>query len=395
MLILRIALVALASMGCGEAPDPTLKAAAASDTTETVAQPSSALQAPVASPGSTPKTATATDAPATAPQVPAPTTAPQAATPAAGAVTVDQANVDLGFITPRSTINHTFRITNTGGIPLTVMAVKPSCTCTTTINLDGKVIAPGATLEVPASMRAPASTGQKQVMVNVVLKGLPNVVELRMAGEIAFPVRATTSVQGKDVPYVDADSDPTRVRGSVKLKSTDGKPFLVRAVQGKPAVIEAFDPTKDAPRAEYTVAYDLTSFPKVPPYLVIETDHPGARLIDLRVRHATTHIKPVLSLAEFRASAGCVKVGAVVGLDIEIKNLGMLQVTGVRSGDPRFTATMVGQSGDAKLRNVAFTIVASSQAAGFSIFPVVITALDPVSKRNVESELLVLVQVDP
>lgn len=365
MLILRIAFVALASIGCGPAP--------------------AGAQAPA------PTTATATDAPATAPQAPA----PQATPPAAGAVSVDQANVDLGFITPRSTINHTFRITNTGGIPLKVMAVKPSCTCTTTINLDGKVIAPGATLEVPASMRAPASTGQKQVMVNVVLQGLPKVVELRMAGEIAFPVRATTSVQGKDVPYVDADTDPSRVRGTVKLKSTDGKPFLVRAVQGQPPMVEAFDPAKDAPRAEYTVAYDLTRFPKVPPYLVIETDHPGARLIDLRVRHATTQIKPVLSLAEFRASAGCVKVGAVVGLDIEIKNLGMLQVVGVRSGDPRFTATMAGQTGDAKLRTVAFTIVASPQAAGFSIFPVVITALDPVSKRNVESELLVLVQVDP
>ncbi len=393
MLILRIALVALASIGCGEAPVPTAASASAPPTTApepvTAAPPAAAAQAPA------PTTATATDAPATAPRVPAPAAAPQVTPPAAGAVTVDQANVELGFITPRSTINHTFRITNTGGIPLKVMAVKPSCTCTTTINLDGKVIAPGATLEVPASMRAPASTGQKQVMVNVVLQGLPKVVELRMAGEIAFPVRATTSVQGKDVPYVDADTDPSRVRGTVKLKSTDGKPFLVRAVQGQPPMVEAFDPAKDAPRAEYTVAYDLTRLPKVPPYLVIETDHPGARLIDLRVRHATTQIKPVLSLAEFRASAGCVKAGAVVPLDIEIKNLGVLQVTGVRSGDPRFTATMVGQSGDAKLRTVAFSIVASPQAAGFSIFPVVITALDPVSKRNVESELLVLVQVDP
>jgi len=376
MLIMRFAVVALASIGCGEAPEPTQKIAAPSASTEAVPQSSNPAPTQVAAP------------------VPnATAAAPQAAPPAA--VTVDQANVDLGFITPRSTINHTFRITNTGSIPLTVMAVKPSCTCTTTINLDGKVIAPGATLEVPASMRAPASTGQKQVMVNVVLKGLPNVVELRMAGEISFPVRATTSVQGKDVPYVDADSDPTRLRGSVKLKSTDGKPFLVRAVQGQPAVIEAFDPAKDAPRAEYIVAYDLTKFPKVPPYLVIETDDPRARLIDLRVRHATTHIKPVLSLAEFRANAGCVKVGAVVALDIEIKNLGMLQVTGVRSKDPRFAATMVSQSGDAKLRNVAFTIVASQQAVGFSIFPVVITALDPVSKRSIESELLVLVQVDP
>lgn len=381
---MRIGVVALASIGCGEAPEPTQKIAAPSASTEAVPQSSNPAPPPVAAPA--PSTAAATDTTATA---------PQAAPRAAGAITVDQANVDLGFITPRSTINHTFRITNTGSIPLTVMAVKPSCTCTTTINLDGKVIAPGATLEVPASMRAPASTGQKQVMVNVVLKGLPNVVELRMAGEISFPVRATTSVQGKDVPYVDADSDPTRVRGSVKLKSTDGKPFLVRAVQGQPAVIEAFDPAKDAPRAEYIVAYDLTKFPKVPPYLVIETDHPEARLIDLRVRHATTQIKPVLSLSEFRANAGCVKVGAVVGMDIEIKNLGMIQVTSVRSVDPRFTATMVGQTGDSKLRTVAFTVVASPQAAGFSIFPVVITALDPVSKRNIESELLVLVQVDP
>jgi len=308
---------------------------------------------------------------------------------------VDQANVELGFIAPRSTINHTFRITNTGEIPLTVMAVKPSCTCTTTINLDGKVIAPGATLEVPASMRAPASTGQKQVVVNVVLRGLPTVVELRMVGEIAFPVRATTVVAGKDVPYIDADSDPSRVRGTVKLTSTDGKPFVVRAVQGQAPVLEGTDASKDVPRSEYLIAYDLTRFPKVPPYLVIETDHPGARLIDLRVRHATTHIKPILSLAEFRVNAGCVKVGSVVGVDIEIKNLGLLQVTGVRSADPRFTATMVGQTGDAKLRTVAFTIVPSSQAAGFSMFPVVITALDPVSKRPVECEQLVLIQVDP
>jgi hypothetical protein len=339
--------------------------------------------------------ATATP-PATATDTPATAAPPAAPTPPAGAsIKVDRSTVDLGFISPRSTINHTFRLTNDGGIPLKVMAVKPSCTCTTTINLDGTVIAPGATLDIPASMRAPASTGQKQVVVNVVLQGIPNVVELRMVGEIAFPVRATTNVQGKDVPYVDADSDPSRVRGTVKLKSTDGKPFLVRAVQGQPPVIEAFDPAKDAPRAEYTVAYDLTRFPRVPPYLAIETDHPGARLIDLRVRHATTQIKPVLSLSEFRVNAGCVKVGAATALDIEIKNLGMMQVTGVTSADPRFAATLVGQTGDAKLRTVAFTLVASPQAAGFSTLPVTITVLDPVSKRNVESTVLVLVQVDP
>jgi hypothetical protein len=72
-----------------------------------------------------------------------------------------------------------------------------------------------------------------------------------------------------------------------------------------------------------------------------------------------------------------------------------MQVTGVRSADPRFAATLTGQSGDAKLRTVAFSLVPSAQAAGFSLFPVVITAMDPVSTRNVETELLVLVQVDP
>ncbi|MFM1881622.1 MAG: hypothetical protein RJA05_31 [Planctomycetota bacterium] len=377
MQMLTLAVLVIGLSGCGEAP-----AAPEAPRTESSQPLPAAADAAVQAPAST-----ATDTPATA---------PPAAAPATGAsIAVDRSTVDLGFITPRSTIEHTFRLTNTGGVPLKVMAVKPSCTCTTTINLDGTVIAPGATLDVPASMRAPASTGQKQVVVNVVLQGIPNVVELRMVGEIAFPVRATTSVQGKDVPYVDADSDPSRVRGTVKLKSTDGKPFLVRAVQGQPPVIEAFDPAKDAPRAEYTVAYDLTQLPRVPPYLVIETDHPGARLIDLRVRHATTHIKPVLSLAEFRVNAGCVKVGAATALDIEIKNLGMMQVTGVTSADPRFTATLAGQTGDGKLRNVAFTLVASPQAVGFSMLPVTITVLDPVSKRNVESTVLVLVQVDP
>lgn len=336
----------------------------------------------------------ATDTPATRPTNPPAGSAPGTA-PRSGSVAVDQAVVDLGFLLPRATVTHTFKVTNTGPVALTVVAAEPSCTCTTTLDLKGKVIEPGATLEVPTSMKVPSSTGQKQVLVQLVLRGIPEVVQLQLKGEIAYAVRATTTVGGQEVPYIDAASDPTRVKGVVHLKSTDGAPFRVRAVQGEPPVVSSFDPAKDAPRTEYTVAYDLTRFPSIPPYLVIETDHPGARLIDLRVRHETTKITPALRLSEFRANAGCVKAGTPVPLDVEIKSMGTLELVGLASKDPRFTATLIGSHAEKAVRNVAFTVTPRPDTRGFALFPVTFTARDPASGRTIDADLLVYITVEP
>ncbi len=336
----------------------------------------------------TPETAQAA-APAAAPRAPA------AALARVGSIEVEHPIVDLGFLTPRATVSHTFTLQNKGTSPVTVLAAKPSCTCTTTLELAGQVIPPGGSLDVPVSMKAPASTGAKQVAVQIVFKGISEVLSLQLKGEIAYAVRGTTVVGGVEVPYVDAATDPARLIGEVKLRAIDDQPFLVKSVQGRPPMVVAFDPAQDAPRREYTVRYDLTGFPSVPPYLVIETDHPAARLLDLRVRHEATRLAPALSFAEFRANGGCPKPGEAVPLEVDIKHMATLELVGVSSGDARFDAALVGQRGDAAVRTIAFTVTPKPTTSGFALFPVTFVARDPASGREVKSDMLVFTSVQP
>ena len=93
--------------------------------------------------------------------------------------------------------------------------------------------------------------------------------------------------------YIDALSQPY---GVIKVRSVDGRPFRILSAHGRtPIYACAHDPTRDEPRSEYMMVWNLESWDPVdcldadgvpmPLWWVIETDHPGAPLVDLRVRH--------------------------------------------------------------------------------------------------------------
>ena len=48
---------------------------------------------------------------------------------------------------------------------------------------------------------------------------------------------------------------------------------------------------------------------QVPKYLVVETDRPEARLIDMRVRHECTRINPAFGFAQYRENLGVIAPG--------------------------------------------------------------------------------------
>src|SRR4051794_6125067 len=85
---------------------------------------------------------------------------------AAPKVVVEEAVYDFGKVPPAQVLQHTFLIKNEGNAPLQVSDVVPDCKCTAT-EFD-KVIAPGATGKVVASVDTRMLSGQAQGQLKVI-----------------------------------------------------------------------------------------------------------------------------------------------------------------------------------------------------------------------------------
>lgn len=211
----------------------------------------------------------------------APVPPPPAATAPASAVTVEPALVDFGRVAPGSRHPARFVLRNVSGAPVTVARAMPSCKCTDVSDIVGRTIAPGAAIELSATLAVPGSPGQKDAEVLIALQGIPGVVRARMQADVTMPVRVEPA-------YVDALKGATE--GEVRVASVDGAPFRVTATGGKAPAFVGFDPAVDAPRSEYRLRWrtpDLGS-PALPQWWVIDTDRADCPQVPLRIRHETT-----------------------------------------------------------------------------------------------------------
>ncbi|MSR28595.1 MAG: DUF1573 domain-containing protein [Phycisphaerales bacterium] len=303
-------------------------------------------------------------------------------------VIADPPVIPLGFIEPRATITRSFRLVNTGAQTVTIASAIPSCTCTS-VDAQGKVIQPGAALELPMTMKVSAATGIKVAGITFTFgPGIPPVT-VEMKGEIAYPVRATAIdfMSGATVPYINAFGDPALPQGSasapldgiVTVASIDSTVFRVTSVMGAPAQFVGFVPSSDAPRPSYQVKYSLAGIPcdRVPPYLVIATDHPKAPIIDLRIRHKCTKISPQLPFAEYRANLGALEPGVRTAFEFELKKSQGWRVTGVASRDPRVLVEFMAQQSDTDHAMISLAATAAPNATGIILAPVSMTATDP------------------
>lgn len=331
------------------------------------------------------------------------------------AVLVDPPFISLGLMQPRDTVTRSFRLSNITDKPITIASVVPTCTCTT-VDATGKVIPPKGSIDIPLTMKVAASTGVKTAAVTLTFSDRSAPITLQMQGEIAYAVRSTCIdvIENKRVPYINVFADPQRspsvapppLVGEMKVSCTDGRPFRVLSVMGKPPQFIGWNPASDEPLTAYDVAYDFQGIPceRMPPYLIIETDHPLAPVIDMRVRHACTKITPQLPFAEYRANLGLLHVGVPLPFEFELKRAQGWTITGVQSKDPRIDVKFVGQRSDSDGAMVSMVATAAAGAttantgAGGStdilLAPVSMTARDP-SGNTRSSDFWVYAKIMP
>ena len=264
-------------------------------------------------------------------------------------VKAEPPRLDAGFVAPNTEVKFKALLRNTSAQVARCIRSAPSCTCTV-VDMLGKEIPPGGTLEVPLSLRTSGATGEKTAQVVLQFADMPGIIELSIRCEVTYPVRGVQLNPGPDGkprrdPFVNAYEFPANIKGEVTVESLDGKPFRVLSVDTRPPVFVDFDPVNQGPRESYRVRYDFTSQPGtgVPKYLVIETDRPDARLIDMRVRHDSTRISPNFGFAQFRENFGVLAPGATRTFDIEIKHANGVRIDSVQSMDPRLESRLVGQ----------------------------------------------------
>jgi hypothetical protein len=292
-------------------------------------------------------------------------------------VVIEPAVVDFGRLASGESRTGRFVVRNTGTAPVKVNSAFPSCKCTAVTDLAGREIPPGGSVELSATMEAPRAPGEKDAKIFVLLDGAAQPMVAKMKGVVTWPVQP-------DPPFVDALQG--RRKGTIRLASTDGKPFRVLSVDGRPAG----GTSEEGSRAEHEIAWDLTTLPEggLRQWMLVETDHPDAILIPLRVRHESTGVrfdpdadKRGWFLPESAVLCGRVKPGQAVERTLVLENgtprgkpkpAGWDQVQGVKSLDPRVKAELLKSEprGDSVVLTLRFTFEAP--ASGLVYLPVAI-----------------------
>lgn len=325
--------------------------------------------------------------------VPAARPGPQAPAAARAPLAVEPPIVKFGTVAPGTKHPARFTLRNLGSVPLTIERAAPSCKCTDISDIVGKVIEPGATLELTAALQVPKSPGEKDAKVMISVAGYPGMVLAQMVAEVTQPVRCAPA-------YVDALKGVQE--GVVSFSSVDGKPFRITAAGGRPPLFVGFDPAKDGPRARYQLRWRMADIgPSAPPqWWVVDTDRADCPQVPLRIRHETTGARfdPDMTarfwfVPESIVLAGVVKAGTPVALAATIEHLNPAaqgRVTAPAWGDVSSVSVAAGQ-GTAKLVSaakrgtdfvdIAFTFTPAAGPAGPRYVPVEITT--PTGKGTV------------
>ena len=309
----------------------------------------------------------------TRPIVQAPASTPAAAPPAAPApdaappidtsgtidslppLSVQPPVLDLGFMAPRIGAKGTVTLTNTGTTPLTIVAITPSCKCTTTSALAGTVLQPGQSAPMEAALDGAAMPQTHRASIRVLVEGYAKVVEIQLRAETAMPIRAVP-------PIINAVEGKPR-QGRFVVESIDKKPFTICAVGGRVPEFIGYT-AGDAPRAQYLVKFDLDTWqPDFPAYLAIETDRADCPIFDIWVRSERTIPTSAFRMKDYRVNAGRIDVGGSTDVSLEMEDAGE-DILAVESGSPDVQIEMLGQHVDAKVRKISVRITPKSPREG-------------------------------
>ncbi len=199
-------------------------------------------------------------------------------------VSIEPPLIDFGKVKPGSKLPAKFVIRNTGLDPLKITSVVPSCKCTDVNVLAGTVIAPGASVDLLATLDVPGTPGIKEAKVFLTFDGYGAPRMAMLKADASLPIRVTPE-------YIDALKSV--VNGTIKVTSEDGKAFSILSAGGIAPAFVGFDATKDAPRESYTLRWTVPNTPceSMPLWWIVETDRVDCPLVAMRIRHECTGSK--------------------------------------------------------------------------------------------------------
>lgn len=274
---------------------------------------------------------------------------------------VSPTSINMGVAAPKAGMKGSATLKNTGTKPLRILAVTPSCKCTTTNDVVGKVIAPGESLALNAELEPVSMPQTQKALLRVLVEGYGRILEIPVIGEVALPVRSLP-------PMINAVEGKGR-QGRFVVESIDKKPFTICAVGGRKPEFLGFTPGQDEPRNTYLVKYDLDTWtPDFPAYLAVETDRADCPIFDVWVRSERTIPRPGLRMKDYRVNAGRIDTGGSTDVFVDMEDNGE-EILAVESGSDDVAIQLVGQQGDGKQRRLTMRITPKGPRQGLLYAP--------------------------
>lgn len=198
---------------------------------------------------------------------------PPKAAPAA--IRIEPEAFEAGDMKPSEKRTATFQLTNISDALMQIEDVRSTCWCAAG-ELSGRSLAPGETVTMEATLEAPPEPGAVDRAIYIYATGYAQPAVLPLRADVNYGIRTR----------IEYDSEEQTRLGIVHLESVDGRAFSMISTNFKsPVFVDGFDPSKDEPRAMYTIRLDLSHEPAgmLPPWFIVETDHADSPVIDLPV----------------------------------------------------------------------------------------------------------------
>jgi len=311
-------------------------------------------------------------------QAAAPAVPTQAGKAVTHKISTEPARLDLGWMRPSTTKDGTVRLVNTSEDVVNILRVTSSCTCTVgKLTDDQKILRPGDSTELTVSLKSGANTGPMAQRAYVWYEGSRSPYELFVLAEVSHPVK----------------TDPTFVNllgsskeGMIRLESLDGAPFRVTSVDGaEPKVFDLDEKPVDPkePRTSYLVKFDYTGVADedLDRWFMIETDHPEAQELPLRVLHRSLYQvnaeQPTWSFGTDRFILGRMTAGDSLEREVTLKAVtNPTTITGVRVDNPGLDAEIIETRRDGRNVVAKIRFKATGGETGLIKTKVLITAKD-------------------
>ena len=315
-------------------------------------------------PSSAAKSAIVPPAPPIQPSVPVASEIPEEDKPEAEAH-FEPASLRMGYVSPESVITSEFTLVNDSQEPLMVKEIKRGCSCTE-VTFQAGEIPPGGSRKGLATFTAGLTPTVKNNKVRILFENhspmtLPMNAMVSRAVHVEPPNFRMHAKSYFDGPVV-------RTRSRVQLVATDSRPFRVLSSGGRPPIAVSGGGDPSSPSAAQSVMIDIGVYDKetlldpqgnkMPPFWIIETDHPDAPVVEVRVLHRenSPHRREKERewvFVENRVVVDAVDPGKAVQFEIPIiwnalEGQRTQQIIAAESNSPEFEASLVGMKRDGR-----------------------------------------------